>query len=136
MFGSIVLLAFGFFCLQLYSYLNCFRWKRYGNLPRDLSTSHFFSCGVILDVLCKKRDKNGILLGYVPHTYISIFDLLINIFTLFRSTLLSEYVCCCCCCCWYWTPFCMVFPNGEIMDFQPWKLTTPDLGSVSYFYAA
>ena len=38
----------------------------------------------------KKHDKNGHLLGFVPHTCFSLFDLFINIFILFRSTLLYE----------------------------------------------
>ena len=45
----------------------------------------------------------------------------------------SSY-CCCCCCCWYFPPVHRVCPNYEVVGFQLRTLTTPDLGSVAYFY--
>ena len=53
-----------------------------------LSVWIFFSCLHSMGVFRKKRDKNGHLLGFVPHTYFILFDLFMNICTLFRSTLL------------------------------------------------
>ena len=35
-------------------------------------------------------------------------------------------------CCRYWPPVREVCLNYEVVDFQPWTLTTPDLGSVAY----
>ena len=42
-------------------------------------------------------------------------------------------VCVCVC---YWPPFHEVFPNYQVVMFQPRALTTPDLDSVAYFYMA
>ena len=44
-------------------------------------------------VLRKKRDKNGHLLGFVPHKYFFLFDPLANICTSFRNTLLYYSLC-------------------------------------------
>ena len=44
------------------------------------------------------------------------------------------YHCCVCVC--YWPPVHEVCPNYEVVVFQPWKLTTLDLGSVAYCYIA
>ena len=40
------------------------------------------------------------------------------------------------CCCWYWPPVREVCHNYEVVEFQPWTLTTPDLGSIAYCYIA
>ena len=50
------------------------------------------------------------------------------------TQLLFAHVCCCCCFCCYWQPVNEVCPNYEEVDFQHWKLTTMDLGSISYCY--
>ena len=43
---------------------------------------------------------------------------------------------CVCVCVCYWPPVREIFPNHEVMIFQPRTLTTPDLGSVAYCYIA
>ena len=47
------------------------------------------------------------------------------------SCLLATYVCGC-----YWSPVRVVFLNYEVVVFQPRTLTTPDLGSITYYYIA
>ena len=47
--------------------------------------------------------------------------------------LLSVCVCVCVC---YWPLVHEVFPNYEVVMFQPWTLTTPYLGSVTCCYIA
>ena len=50
------------------------------------------------------------------------------------KTNLSNLCRTCCCCCWYCPLAREVCPNYEVAGFQPRTLTTPDLGSVAYFY--
>ena len=52
---------------------------------------YYMSCGmlqIILTCYAGKCDKNGPFWLFIPHTYFSIFELFMNIFTSFRNNIL------------------------------------------------
>ena len=90
--------SFPFLAVQSKFFLSCYHhWSSLvlNNGNETTSFLHIRDDGVQggpldMDVFREKCDKDGHSLGFVPHTYFSLFDLFINICTSFGITLIYK----------------------------------------------
>ena len=73
---------------------------------------------------------------YTIYTINKFIQQSVNIVYSIYSTDIEYILLIACCYCWYWPPVHEVCPNYEVVEVQPLTLTTPDIGSIAFYYIA